>query len=55
MEKITPAARREFSFPRPIDVHPERGDEQNKKETDEKPAAFQSTKLKRIPAAVSTR
>src|SRR5438874_12702604 len=44
MEKITPAARRKFSFPTPIDVHGERGDEQNKKETDEKPTTFQSTK-----------
>jgi hypothetical protein len=45
MEKITPAARREFSFPGPIDVHGERSDEQNKEETDEKPTALQSSKL----------
>ena len=45
MKKITSAARREFSFPGPVDVHGERGDEHNKKETDEKPTALQSTKL----------
>jgi len=45
MEKITPAARREFSFPGPVDVHGDHGDEHNKKETDEKPTALQSTKL----------
>jgi len=45
MKKITPAARREFSFPISIDVHAERCDEQNKKETDEKPTALQSTQL----------
>src|SRR5216110_2455482 len=45
MEKITPTARREFSFPGPIDVHSEHCDEHNKKETDEKPTALQSTKL----------
>jgi hypothetical protein len=44
MEKITPAARREFSFPSPVDVHAKRGDKQ-KDENDEKQAAFQSTKL----------
>src|ERR1700731_2111157 len=45
MEKITPTARRQFSFPSPVDVHAERGDKQNKKETDEKPTALQSPKL----------
>jgi hypothetical protein len=45
MEKITPAARGEFSFPGPVDVHRERRDKHNEKETDEKPTAFQSTKL----------
>jgi hypothetical protein len=43
MEKITPAVRRKFSFPSPIDVHSERGDEHDKKETDEKPTALQSS------------
>ncbi len=53
MEKITPAARREFSFPGPVDVHGERGDEQEK-ENDERQAALQSTKSKRIPVILST-
>src|SRR5205814_3412229 len=54
MEKITAAARREFSFPSPVDVHRERCDEHNKKESDERPAAFQSTQSKRIPVMLST-
>jgi hypothetical protein len=45
MKKITPAARREFSSPSPVNVHREYSDDHNKKETDENPAAFQSTKL----------
>jgi hypothetical protein len=53
MEKITPAARRELSFPSPIDVHAEHGDEQNKKETDENPTALQSTET--IAAAACSR
>jgi hypothetical protein len=55
MEKITSAARRQVSFPSPIDVHAEHGDEEDKKETDEKPAALQSPKAKRTFVAVSTR
>jgi hypothetical protein len=43
MEKIAPAARREFSFPGPIDVHCKHADEHNKKETDKKPTALQNT------------
>ena len=54
MEKITSAARRKFSFPGPVDVHRERGDKHNEKETDEKPTAFQSTQSKRIPVMLST-
>jgi hypothetical protein len=34
-----------LSFPGPIDVHRERGDEHNRNETDEEPGAFQSDKL----------
>jgi hypothetical protein len=34
-----------LSFPGPIDVHRECGDEDNSNETDEKPGAFQSPKL----------
>ena len=45
MEKITPTARRQFSFPSPVDVHRERGDKQDEKENDERQAALQSTKL----------
>src|SRR5437773_12250076 len=54
MEKITPAARGEFSFPGPVDLHHERGDEQNKNGNDERQSAFQSTQSKRIPAMLST-
>jgi hypothetical protein len=55
MEKITPTARREFSFPSPIDVHRERSDEDNKEETDENPTALQSIKLyTRLLACEST-
>jgi hypothetical protein len=53
MEKITPAAWREFSFPSPIDVHGECGDEQ-KDENDERQSALQNTKSKRIPIMLST-
>jgi len=42
MEKITPAARREFSFPSPVDVHSERSDEQKDKKNDERPPALQN-------------
>ena len=45
VEKITPTARREFSFPSPVDVHGERSYGQNKKENDQRQAALQSTKL----------
>src|SRR5207244_4526324 len=45
MKKIPPTPRRQFSLPSPIDVHRERSDEHNNKETDEKPTAFQSSKL----------
>src|ERR1700730_17038241 len=45
MEEITPTARRQFSFPSPVDVHSERGDQQDEKENDERQAALQSTKL----------
>jgi len=55
MDKITPAARREFSFPVPVDVHGQRVNEQNKKENDERQPPLQSTKPKRTPVAVSTR
>jgi hypothetical protein len=51
MEKITPAARREFSFPGPVDVHGEHGDEHNKKENDERQPALQSNQT--VEAAVS--
>jgi hypothetical protein len=44
MEKITPAARREFSFPGPIDVYAEPCDEQ-KGENDEREPALQNKKL----------
>src|SRR5205823_14596545 len=40
MKKITSAARPKFSFPGPVDVHSERGDEQ-KDENDERQAVFQ--------------
>jgi hypothetical protein len=55
MKKIMPAARRKFSFPGPVDMHRERGDEQNEKEDDEWQSALQSTKPKRTPLAISTR
>src|SRR5216117_1771114 len=55
MDKITPAARREFSFPVPVDVQGQRVNEQNKKENDERQPPLQSTKPKRTPGAVSTR
>jgi len=45
MEKIMSTPRRQLSFPCPIDVHRECGDEDNSNETDEKPGAFQSAKL----------
>ena len=54
MEKVASSARRDFSFPSPVDVHRERCDEHNKKESDERPAAFQSTQSKRIPVMLST-
>ena len=45
MEKITPAARRKFSFPSPVDMHGERDDEQDKKGTDENPTPLQNPKV----------
>jgi len=45
MKKISPAPRRELSFPTPIDMHCEHSDEHNKKQTDENPTALQNTKL----------
>ena len=46
MEKITPTARREFSFPGPVDVHPERSNKHNNtNENDERQTALQSTEL----------
>jgi hypothetical protein len=39
------AARRKFSLPSPIDVRHQRSDEDDNKETDEKPTALQSIKL----------
>jgi hypothetical protein len=53
MEKLTPAARREFSFPSPVDVHGQRDDEQNKSENDERQAAFQAWQFKRVPSIPS--
>ena len=35
-------------------MHREHGDKQNKKENDDRQAAFQSTKCKRIPIMLST-
>jgi hypothetical protein len=55
MEKITATARREFSFPSPVDMHREHRDQQDKKENEERQPALQSTKPKRTPVAVSTR
>jgi hypothetical protein len=51
LRRITPAARREFSFPGPVDVHGDRSDEQNKNETDERQAALQS--IQAVEAGVS--
>src|SRR5436309_13583644 len=45
MDKITPAARREFSFPVPVDVHGQRVNEQNKKENDERQPPFKAPNL----------
>jgi hypothetical protein len=45
MKEITSATRREFSFPRPVDVHGEHSGEQNKNENDKRPPTLQNTKL----------
>ncbi len=57
MEKITSAARREFSFPSPVDVHGERGDEQNNNGNDERQAGASKhqTVERRLPARESFR
>jgi hypothetical protein len=47
MEKVTPAPRRKFSFPPPINLQSQPTDEQKKNETenDERPTTFQSSKV----------